>query len=103
MEDPQKMTDNELLSAINAHDDGVNSLQRRVDEADRAAAHLLKEQALRNEEREAREALPKLNAALLSELRPVFEAAAAHDQALVEYHGRRLGLELLPLHGRSTR
>lgn len=40
---------------------------------------------------------------LLADLRPVFESAAAHDQPLVEYHGRRLGIELLPLHGKGTR
>jgi len=39
----------------------------------------------------------------LTELRPVFEAAARTDQSLVEYHGRRLGVELLPLHGRVIR
>jgi hypothetical protein len=39
---------------------------------------------------------------LIEELRPIFEAAARADQPLVEYHGRRLRTELVPLHGMTT-
>ncbi len=41
-----------------------------------------------------------VRAKLIEDLRPVFEAAARADQPLVEYHGRKLGTELVPLHGR---
>jgi hypothetical protein len=39
----------------------------------------------------------------LQELEPVFVAVARSDQPLLEYHGRRLGVALLPLHGKGYR